>query len=197
MGRLRLLKIMFACLLAFIALQVRASAPATQPASIEVKDVEGHAFKPLELGDHSAAVIVFIATECPVSNSYAPQINRLCEEYKPKHVAFYIVYSDPDLTDQAAQEHAKAYGYTCPALMDRKHALVHQLGPKVTPEVAVIGKDGALVYRGRIDNLYYAIGKRRPQATTHDLLDAIEATLAGHEASPARTRAVGCSISDD
>lgn len=197
MGRMRLLKAMFACLLAFVALQVKANAPATQPASIEVKDVKGHAVKPLALGDHSAAVIAFIATECPVSNTYAPEINRLCEQYKPKHVAFYVVYSDPDLTDEAAREHAKAYGYICPALMDRKHALVHQLGPKVTPEAAVIGKDGALVYRGRIDNLYYAIGKRRPQATTHDLRDAIEATLAGRAASPARTRAVGCSLADD
>jgi hypothetical protein len=51
-----------------------------------------------------------------------------------------------------------------------------------------------LVYRGRIDDRFAALGKSRPVARTRDVEDVL-AALARGEAVPTRTTtAVGCAI---
>ena len=67
----------------------------------------------------------------------------------------------------------------------------------VTPEAALFAvKDGKLqeVYHGRIDDRYLAFGQERPQATHHDLEEAIQATLAGRPIPKPSGAPVGCSI---
>jgi hypothetical protein len=67
----------------------------------------------------------------------------------------------------------------------------------VTPEAAVFVPEGSKlreVYRGRIDDRYIAFGQERPQATHHDLENAIRAILANQPISPAVGAPVGCSI---
>jgi hypothetical protein len=54
----------------------------------------------------------------------------------------------------------------------------------VTPEVAVVGPGGALLYRGRIDDLWSDYGKRRQEPTTRDLRAALDAALAGRPTPP-------------
>ncbi|HZL34092.1 MAG TPA: redoxin domain-containing protein [Tepidisphaeraceae bacterium] len=172
----------------------RAQLPATQPSSLEVRDITGVVRHPLEPGHGKAAVVIFISTDCPVSNGYAPEINRICKAYESRGVAFYLVHTDPALSTADAARHATDYGFACPILIDRKHELVKRIGATMTPEAAVIGPDGAVAYRGRIDNLYVSLGKRRYQATVHDLRAALDATLAGKPVAVPRTTAVGCSI---
>lgn len=139
-----------------------------------------------------AVVCVFVARDCPVSNAYAPEIERIIARYTPEKVAFSLVYSDPGTSPAAARQHAKEYGYTCPLLLDPSHRLVRRAGVTVTPEAAVFSPGGKLLYRGRIDDLYLGFGKRRPAATHHDLRDALDAVLAGRPVPTARTQAIGC-----
>ena len=63
-----------------------------------------------------------------------------------------------------------------------------------TPEVAVIGASGQVLYRGRIDNLYAALGKKRPEATEKDLRRALDEVLSGSRVSTPETKAIGCYI---
>jgi hypothetical protein len=66
-----------------------------------------------------------------------------------------------------------------------------------TPEAAVfVPRNGALreVYRGRIDDRYLSLGTERPQATHHDLEEAIRAVLAGKLVPQPGGPPVGCSI---
>lgn len=137
-------------------------------------------------------MLLFVARDCPVSNSYAPEIERIIARYTPRKVAFTLVYPDPDTSLTAARQHAKDYGYTCPLLLDPAHKLVRRAGVTVTPEAAVFAPSGRLLYRGRIDDLYLGFGKRRDHATRHDLRDALDAVLAGHPIPTARTQAIGC-----
>ena len=139
-----------------------------------------------------AVVLLFVARDCPISNSYAPEIKRIIARYTPRGVAFALVYPDPDTSLAAARQHAKDYGYTCPLLLDPAHKLVHRAGVTVTPEAAVFGPHGRLLYRGRIDDLYLGFGKRRDHATRHDLRDALDAVLAGHPIPTSLTQAIGC-----
>ena len=141
-----------------------------------------------------AAVLLFIARDCPISNSYAPEIKRIIARYTPQKVAFTLVYPDPDTTLTSARRHAKDYGYTCPLLLDPAHKLVHKSGVTVTPEVAVFAPSGKLLYRGRIDDLYLGFGQRRYAVTRHDLRDALDAVLSGRPVPSAKTQAIGCFI---
>jgi thiol-disulfide isomerase/thioredoxin len=161
---------------------------------LQLKDVHGVAHTPLVLHDQKAAVLIFVGVECPISNSYAPEINRVVKAYSDKGLDFYIVYSDPDLTVDATAKHVKAYGYTCPALMDTEQRLMKKVNATVTPEAAVVDGHGKLLYEGRIDNWYEDFGKQRYEATTHDLRDALDAIIAGKKVATPVTKAVGCPI---
>ena len=141
-----------------------------------------------------AVVLLFIARDCPISNAYAPEIKRLIARYTPQKVAFYLVYPDPDTSLAAAKQHAKEYGYTCPLVLDPAHRLARKAGATVTPEAAVFAPGGRLLYRGRIDDLYFGFSKRRDHATRHDLRDALDAVLAGRVIAAPRTQAIGCFI---
>ena len=159
---------------------------------LQFQDVNGQPHTPLAA--KQPVVFIFITTDCPNSNGYAPEVNRIVEIYTPKGVAFYLVHVDPDLKTDEARKHAEEFGYHCPVLIDAKHQLVEFTHATVTPEAAVL-KGGKLFYHGRINDLYAGLGKRRPEPTQHDLRDALDALLAGRSISNATTTAVGCYIS--
>ena len=159
---------------------------------VQVSDVDGRAVRPLE--GPGTAVLIFVATDCPISNSYAPELQRIMAEHRAAGVRFYLVY--PDATPAAAKAHQAAFGYTCPALLDPKRALSARLGATVTPQVAVVGDGGRLLYCGRVDDRYVGFGHQRPEATTHDLRTALSAIAAGRPVDVARTKAIGCPIGD-
>ncbi len=181
-------------LLALSALPVLAAPPDVR--QVEIASVDGAKIKPFGGKDHKAVVLLFVAHECPISNQYAPEIKRVVQVYAPKKVAFHIVYIEPDLTAKKAREHIAAFGYPRPALLDGKQQLAHLAGATITPEVAVFTPDGKRRYLGRINDLYAGLGKRRAQATTHDLRDALDAILGGKAVAQPITKAFGCYISD-
>jgi hypothetical protein len=144
--------------------------------------------------DAKATVLLFVAVDCPISNRYAPEINRLERAFAPRGVSFFLVYTEPSLDATTARRHTADFEITIPALLDREHTLVRHTGVEVTPEAAVLSRVGEVLYRGRIDDRWVEIGTRRPRATRYDLEAALEAILAGSPPQPAPERAVGCYI---
>jgi peroxiredoxin len=175
-----------------LLLAALASAAPVAPPDPTVKDIDGIAHHPLAPKEKMGSVLIFYLQDCPICNSYAPEINRIAETFT--NFAFYIVQVDPDLKLEAAKQHARQYALHPTVLLDPGHELVKQAGATVTPETVVIGKDGGMVYRGRIDNLYIEPGKKRSLATSHDLRDALETIQTGHRVKQKRTKAVGCVI---
>ena len=141
-------------------------------------------------------VLIFVSTDCPVSNRYAPEIKRLYSEFVDRGVRFRLVYPNPLDAEDAISRHIREYGYPPIAERDSDHDLVKMAGATITPEAAVFDSRGRLVYLGRIDDRFVELGRERPSATRHDLRDAITALVAGKPVSPSRTQAVGCFIAD-
>jgi thiol-disulfide isomerase/thioredoxin/mono/diheme cytochrome c family protein len=163
---------------------------------LSFRDLDGKQQTPLTVDGAKANVLFFLTTDCPISNSYAPEINALVKDYTHQPVRFYAVHVDPELTADAARRHAKEYGLTLPIIIDAKHQLVTATGVLRTPEVAVLLHDGTLAYRGRIDDRYPSLGKKRQTPGQRDLRDALSAILAGESVRVPRTEAIGCSIPD-
>jgi hypothetical protein len=162
--------------------------------ALSVMDDTGIVRRPMELGDAKAAVFIFVEVECPISNSYAPEINRIIGDYSAKGINFYMVYPESGLTADQAKQHAAAYGYHCPALMDTDHLLVNLFHVAVTSESVIVGRDGKVLYHGRIDDLYVDFGKKRFAATAHELRDALNAVAGDRPVATPLTKAVGCPI---
>jgi len=163
-------------------------------ASLAMTDIYGRVQHPFAAGGKAATVIFFITHDCPISNVYAREIRRICDQFADR-AACFLDYVDPDLPPQQAARHAADYGHgDYPAFVDTKHALVKAAGAKLTPEAVVVVPDGRIAYRGRIDNKYVTWGTSRPEATQRDLRNAIAAAIEGRPAPVARTQAVGCFI---
>jgi len=140
-----------------------------------------------------AVVWLFVRSDCPISNRYAPEIERLYEKYSGQGVDFRLVYPEAGLTDADMGKHRKEYGYAIPGLLDPRHQYVARAHVHVTPEAAVfIG--GQLIYSGRIDDWYADIGKARREAAHHDLEEVLAAVVAGKTVHPRETKAIGCTI---
>ena len=139
-------------------------------------------------------VLVFISTDCPISNKLAPEIERLSHKFSTNDVAFTIVYPNASDTDEKIATHRRDYHLTANSLRDPKHELIKAAGATITPEAAVFNSKRALAYRGRINDRFLALGKDRSRATQNDLEDAINALLADKKPKQARTEAVGCFI---
>jgi hypothetical protein len=138
---------------------------------------------------------MFIRTDCPVSNRYAPTIRKLSADFAA-HAKFWLVYPDKDESPEMIRSHDHDYHYTLSALRDPQHLLVKKAEATITPEAAVFAPDGHLVYHGRIDNWFVDFGRKRASPTTHDLQDAIAAAISGHPATVSSEHAVGCYIAD-
>ncbi len=163
-------------------------------ASITIPDTDGVPHRPLLLQKQKAVVLIFVGADCPISNSYTPEINRIIADDRSKGFDFYMVFSDPNLSIADAKKHAKDFNYTCPALMDTQQLLAKWVDATVTPEVAIVNGEGTVLYKGRIDNWYEDFGKQRFAATTHDLRDALDALSTGKKVVVPATKAVGCPI---
>ena len=158
-------------------------------------DLAGRAVDPFQSAGGKIVVLIFVRTDCPVSNRYAPTIQKLSEEHAGK-VAFLLVYPSKAETAEMIRKHEREYGYKIPALRDPQHTLVKESRVGITPEAAVFDAGRRLIYHDRIDNLYEDIGRARTLATTHELEDAILAALGGKSLAADSAHAVGCYISD-
>lgn len=160
-----------------------------------IKDVQGVAHQPLAAAGQKATVLFFVLAECPIANSYAPEINRIAATYAARGVRSYVVYVEDDLAAAAARQHAQAHGFNFPALLDPGHQLVKFARVTVSPEVAVLAPDNTVLYCGRIDDRAAAFGQRRVTPSKRDLREALDAILDGKPVATRVTKAVGCYIS--
>jgi len=161
----------------------------------QVLGLDGKATDPFKKDSGQVVVLIFVRTDCPISNRYAPLIQQMSEKYV-KEAHFYLVFPDKAESAKSIQAYLEEYHYSLQPLADPNHALAAKSGVKVTPEAAVYDAKRNLVYHGRIDNLYQEFGKTRRAATTHELADAIDAASRGSRPATESAAGIGCFIAD-
>jgi peroxiredoxin len=172
-----------------------AAPPMAQPLErIALRDTSGQTHTPAEWQTSKAVVLFFLGTECPVSNYYASAMKGVAAKYAQRGVTCLGIHADPSVSAEDAAVHAKEYGLSFPIWMDPEQQLAAAVGARVTPDAFVLSPDGRVLYRGRIDDRFALDGKRRDVPTTRDLVDAIEAVLAGKAPPVSETKAYGCPL---
>lgn len=171
-------------------------------AGVRIRGVDGRTMAPFEPSG-AANIIFFVATDCPIANSYAPEIQRVCREYAARGVECSLMYEDVDTAapdgslEERVRKHLNDFRYSgIPAAVDRSRVVATHAKATVTPQAVVVDRTGTIRYSGRIDNFYAALGKPRQQVTERDLRVALDAILSGRPVPKARTEALGCFIVD-
>lgn len=183
-------------LLIMVAALVPIFLSVAEPASAATGvDLAGQPVNPLRAAPGKPVILIFVRTDCPISNRYAPTLRRLSQQYAGQ-ATFWLVYPDRTESPVTIRKHLADYQYTIQALRDPQHSLVRLSEVQVTPEAAVYDRGGVLVYHGRIDNWYQDFGHARSAPTTHELAHAIDAVLSGAKPEVATSTGIGCYISD-
>ena len=160
----------------------------------QLRDTEGALHTPAEWAGRKAVLLYFVTVDCPVANSYVPEMNRLREAYSGRGIAFYAVQADPSVAEAAVVRYARDYRYSFPLLLDPAQTLVRHTNATVTPQAAVLSPEGKLLYLGPVDNRVEDFGKQRPRATESYLRQVLDAVLSGQAIRAASHKSIGCAI---
>ena len=164
-------------------------APGSKAPDFTLSDVQGKKYSLDESVKKGYVVVMFIATQCPVSNRYNERMTRLYSDYASKGLTFLAINSNKQESLEEVRDHAKTHGFQFPVLKDYENHVADAYGAQVTPEIYVIDGKGILRYHGRIDDSMYP-----DEVTSQDLRAALDALLTGKEVPRAETKAFGCSI---
>lgn len=171
---------------------IAANTNSSSPDKIEdftLVDYNGSKHSLSDYKESEAIVIMFIATECPVSNDYNSRMEKLYNDYNQKGIAFIGINSNKAESVERIKEHANEKGLTFTILKDEKNIIADKFEASFTPEIFVLNTDFNILYHGRIDN-----SRKESEVVSKDLENALNEILAGKEVSKKETKAFGCSI---
>jgi len=165
------------------------SAPGENFKGFTLTDYAGNQHSLSDYTESKAIVIMFIATQCPVSNAYNSRMEKIYKDYKGKDVTFLGINSNKSEDVTEIKEHAKDNGLTFPILKDEKNIIADEFEASYTPEIYVLNNEFELLYHGRIDN-----SRRESEVNSTDLRNALDEILEGKKVSNPETKAFGCTI---
>jgi peroxiredoxin len=155
----------------------------------KLPDANGAEHSLKSLAGKNGAVIIFVATKCPVSNAYNDRMEKLAQDYKAKGINVIGINSNNTEPAAEVKSHAGEKHLTFTILKDDGNKIADRLGATRTPEAYVINVSGKLVYHGRIDN-----SQNTANITANDLREALDEMLAGKPISKTGGAAFGCTI---
>ena len=150
-------------------------------------DGKDHSLK--SLMGKNGAVIIFIATKCPVSNAYNDRMEKVAQDYKAKGINVIGINSNNTEPSAEVKSHAAEKHLSFAILKDEGNKIADRLGATRTPEVYVLDGSMKLVYHGRIDN-----SQKTEAITSNDVREALDEMLAGKPVSKTGGAAFGCTI---
>ena len=75
-----------------------------------------------------ASVLVFLAPDCPLSQSYTATLNHLYSQFEHESVGFYGIVAGDDLSENELREFAGRYKLSFPVLLDHDFSLTNFFG---------------------------------------------------------------------
>ncbi|MBP7240290.1 MAG: redoxin domain-containing protein [Saprospiraceae bacterium] len=145
----------------------------------------------------SLTVYVFLHDDCLISQFYTLELTRLYNTYHTQKVGFVGYFPNSSSTPEQIDSFALNYKIAFPLLPDYTKELTRKFGITVTPEVAVWDhRSEQMIYRGRIDDSYVRVGKRKTHPQNRDLENIIDSWLINQSnGTLVQTQAIGCFIS--
>jgi peroxiredoxin len=189
MSQIQIKVVMVFSLMLFLLISFSAAGEMSKAENFTLKDYTGKSHSLTDYKDSKAIVVMFIATQCPVSNDYNSRMAALYKDYHEKNVAFLAINSNKQESLEEITQHSQKNGFQFPVLKDPDNGIADRFNAQVTPEIFVLNSDFDILYHGRIDD-----SQRESEIKSSDLRNALEEILAGKPVSRKETKAFGCSI---
>jgi peroxiredoxin len=152
-------------------------------------------FSPKAPATHTpVTVYIFLSETCPICQSYTLTLKELYAKYNMLSVKFTGVFPNYYSGEKGLAAFKKKYAIPFDLVTDKNGMLSKRLKAAITPEVFVEDDSKNILYSGRIDDSFYAVGKRRTMITSNDLDAALGAITSGKKVMQPKTQAVGCII---
>jgi len=161
---------------------------------MKLKTLEGESYAMSQLVRNRMSVLVFLLPDCPACETYTLTLNNLSDKYKGTGINFYGIIPGQYNTKKEMLEFKSKYKIQFPLLHDDEKRTVNYLGATIAPSVFLLNPQGEVVYKGRIDDTFYAPGKKKTLTNSHELRDALQAIMDGKNISFPPTQAIGCII---
>lgn len=161
----------------------------TKVENFKLKDYNGKEHQLSDFKDSKAIVVIFVATQCPISNDYNSRMAEIFKDYKDKGIAFVGINSNKQESVEEIKKHAADNNLQFPILKDEKNIIADKFSASVTPEVYVLNSNFEVLYHGRIDD-----SRKESDVKTKDLRTALDEILGGKSVSNTKTKAFGCTI---
>lgn len=176
---------------AFLTADTAAKVPGDKAEDFTISNYDDIKYNLSEALNNSKAgvIVMFWSTECPNVQPYNDRINDYAKEYMDNGFTVWGINSNNTESTEDVASHAKKNGYVFPMLKDKNNVVADLFGATRTPEVYVIGKDGIILYHGRITD-----NKEAGSQTSHDLKNAVGEIAAGKDVSVKETKFFGCTI---
>ena len=120
-------------------------------------------------------------------------LRQLEKDFAGEPVEFVGLFPNASTTEAQIATFQQNYDLSMTMGKDTAH-WTEALGARWTPEVFVLDATDSVVYQGRINDRYFAPGKRKPKTKRRDLDAALRDCLAGRDVAEPSTDAVGCPI---
>lgn len=157
--------------------------------SFSLKDYNGKLHSLSDYKNSKVIVLIFVSTQCPVSNAYNERMAKLYNQYKDKSVKILGINSNKAETAEEIKKHAAEKNLQFAILKDENNIIADKFEASSTPEAYVLNSNLEIVYHGRIDD-----NRKAGDVQTSDLSLALDEILAGKAVSNPKTKAFGCSI---
>jgi len=154
-----------------------------------LNNYDGNKYSLSDFKDSKAIVLIFISTQCPVSNAYNTRMIELNKKFKEKGVTFIGINSNKEENTLSIKKHANEKGLDFLILKDEKNIIANKLNATVTPEAYILNSNFEILYHGRIDD-----SQNEVKVEVKDLANALTQILNGEKVSNQRTKSFGCSI---
>lgn len=176
-------------LILFLLISFSYAGEMSKAENFTLKDYSGKSHSLSNYKDSAAVVVMFIATQCPVSNDYNNRMVALYKDYTEKGIAFLAINSNKQESVEEISTHSQKHGFQFPVLKDPDNVIADKFNAQVTPEIFVLNSNFEILYHGRIDD-----SQRESEIKSRDLRNALDEILAGKPVSKKETKAFGCTI---
>ena len=156
--------------------------------------IGGDEVNAVKYAQENGLIVAFECNHCPYVVASVLRMNSLAKYCFDNGIGFVGINSnDSSVYETDSFEHMVKRadkGMPYPYLHDEDQSVATEYGAKRTPEFFFFNKDKLLTYKGRMDDS----PKNPTDVTSTDLLDAINAVLAGDEPEIKATESIGCSV---
>ncbi len=161
----------------------------------DLNDPDGNSYSLKELMGKNGLLVAFICNHCPYVQAIADRLAEDARTLKAEGINVVAIMSNdyndvPTDSPPHMKRFAAQHGFDFPYLVDEDQSVGQAYGAVCTPDFFGFSRDGALQYRGRLDDAHMGSGEGR----TRELVNALRLISETGKGPEEQFPSMGCSI---